>query len=340
VSAAPWMSAAAPLGAFFDANLVNRRDVWGAYIATDRREAGKQSTYTAPSLPRRGTDTLEAWRVARHFAGESTGHVIGLHSTSPSDTSRWGAFDFDVHEDQSPEFVDRLLSAALDIAAKIVNAGGAPILEDSNGKGGLHLWIRFDAPVPTADCFAWLRRFADDAAAEWQVPIETYPKQASARGAFGNWLRLPGRHHTREHWSRVSVPGAPWYAGADAVAVLLAWQGTPAAVVPPAPVVEIPEHPMAVSDRSTLSEVPAEIRLQRYLGKLPHGNAGSGRSNRLYSLGRFLRNTLRLSDFEALSVLLAWNAGNHPPLSDAKVLETWRNTEKYNSRPQSHRMAA
>lgn len=336
MSADSWASAATSLGEFFDTNLVNRRDVWGAYIATDRREAGKQSTYTAPSLTRRGTDTLDVWRVAHHFAGGSTGHVIGLHSTSPSDTSRWGAFDFDVHENQSPEFVDRLLSAALDIAARIVNAGGAPIFEDSNGAGGLHLWVRFDAPVPTADCFAWLDGLARSARQEWGVPIETYPKQASARGAFGNWLRLPGRHHTRDHWSRVAAPASPWLSGDDAIEALLAWPATPAAIVPEAAPIAAP----------LLAFRPVELPNRRapliraYVNKLPHGDAGSGRSDRLFMLARFLRHGVQCSDVEALAVLQAWNRGNLPPLPDVKVRETWENSARYNARHYTLREAA
>lgn len=54
---------------------------------------------------------------------------------------------------------------------------------------------------------------------------ETYPKQACVEeGHFGNCLRVPGRHHTREHYSRV-WSGEPeieeWLEGSSAVTRIL-----------------------------------------------------------------------------------------------------------------------
>lgn len=324
-----WAAAAKPLGLFVDRHLVNRRDVWGAYYALERRQKDKPSTYTAPRLSRRGADTLEAWRVSRHFAGASPGHVIGLHSTSDGDLSRWGAFDFDVHGPKPPEFVARLLSAALTIAERIVDVGGAPLLEDSNGAGGLHLWTRFDAPVPTADCFAWIDGLARTARSAFDVPVETYPKQASAVGQFGNWLRLPGRHHTRDHWSRIAMPGGPWLRGGAAVDAILAWPTTPAAVVP-----VVPKAPPMVRVARPPVQLPARRApsIAQFMSALPHGDEGSGRSDRLFKFARFLRNKMQCSDEEALALMEAWNDRNCPPLPDAKVRDTWENSGRYNSR--------
>lgn len=72
-----------------------------------------------------------------------------------------------------------------------------------------------------------------------------------------------------------------------------------------------------------------------YLRKLDHGHAGSGRSDRLFSLARFLRHGMQCTESEALGIMHAWNAGNVPPFDDAKVLTTWENADTYNARPRS-----
>ena len=222
------------LAACVDARMVNRRDVWGAYVAPARREPSKQYTFTAPGLQRRGSTSLDPWRIARHLRGTSHGDVLGLHSTSADDRSRWGAFDFDAHDAPAPEYREALADAAVAIVERLAEYGAAPLLEDSNGKGGWHVWVTFDAPVATADVFAWLDALAERARLDFGVSIETFPKQPSARGKFGNWLRVPGLHHTRAHWSRLARPGEPWRMGEDAARTLLSWPATPASVVPPA----------------------------------------------------------------------------------------------------------
>ena len=329
-----WRDAASDLASFLDTHLINRRDVWGAYIAPERREADKQHTYTAPGLKWRGVAVLERWRLDRHFRAESQGHVIGLHSTGPDDTSRWGGFDFDAHDNPPPDYLEALKDAAVAIVERLAEYGAAPLLEDSNGRGGFHVWVRLEEPAPTADVFQWLDHLADRARLDHGVAIETYPKQPSARGAFGNWLRLPGRHHTKPHWSRVARPGEGWRVGTDAARALLAWPATPASVVPPANAWPLRSAGVA-SDASTSTELPAERSpiISAYLEKLKHGNAGSGRSNRLFNLARFLRHGMQCTDAEALPILHAWNVGNSPPLAEAKVLETWSNAGTYASEP-------
>ncbi len=186
--------------------------------------------------------------------------------------------------------------------------------------------------MPTAQVFAWGDALAERARLDFGVSVETFPKQASARGAFGNWLRLFGRHHTRPHWSRVARLGEPWKSGADAVRTVLDWPATPAHVVPPLSV--WPLRCIGTPASTNLAGImPAERApiIRAYLRQLPHGNAGTERSNKLFSLARFLRHGMHCTDAEALPILRAWNAGNTPPLDDAKVTKTWENSAMYNA---------
>lgn len=73
-------------------------------------------------------------------------------------------------------------------------------------------------------------------------------------------------------------------------------------------------------------------RIARYVDKLPHGVAGTGRSNHLFRLAAFLRHDVLCSSAEALPILAAWNSGNAPPLPDWKVTQTWENAEQYGGR--------
>src|SRR6516225_3019209 len=98
-----WRSQASKLASWTFATLVNRVDVWGAYWTLRMREPGQSSSYTAPAVKDRGQRFLTEETIARHFRGHDQGHLIGLHSTSPDNSSRWGAADIDWHGDGSPD---------------------------------------------------------------------------------------------------------------------------------------------------------------------------------------------------------------------------------------------
>jgi hypothetical protein len=327
-----WRTHATKVATCYDTRLVNRRDVWGAYLPRAQRANG--STYTAPGKVRRGVWQLDAWRLQRHAQGKSEAHVIGVHSTSADDTSRWLAFDLDAHGQQERAYLNRLTRAAGWLAAQLDNAGAVPLVEDSNGAGGYHVWIYFPEPMPTAQGYAWADALAERARLDFGVSVETYPKQASARGAFGNWLRLPGRHHTRPHWSRVARIGGAWQSGADAVRTLVEWPATPVHVVPPLSVWPLRSTGITTSITTSITTMPSERApvIRAYLRKLPHGSAGTERSNKLFALARFLRQGMGCTDAEALPILRAWNQGNTPPLDDDKVQTTWANSATYNTR--------
>src|SRR5262249_19780594 len=84
--------------------------------------------------------------------------------------------------------------------------------------------------VAAGRLLAFLRALAADHAA-FGLPErpETFPKSASIRhttAKCGSWLRLPGKHHTRDEWSRV-WDGKRWLAGTAAIDFILARGGAP-----------------------------------------------------------------------------------------------------------------
>ena len=86
--------------------------------------------------------------------------------------------------------------------------------------------------------YHFLRRLtADHREVGLDKPPEHFPKQADVRmcvKGMGNWLRLPGRHHKREFYSRV-WDGSRWLAGGAAIDYMLALAGDDPALVPDAP---------------------------------------------------------------------------------------------------------
>lgn len=340
--AAGWRAHADALAAFAMATLPNRTDVWGVYVAPPHRATwGK--VLTAPRRARRGLDFLTASVLAQHFRADDLGHVIGLHTTSPDNTSRWGGLDFDVHEEGGIAVSierRRQIETAVAWCVDAMGERGAILMEDSDGDGGRHLWMRFDAPVCTAALFVWLVSIVSGCAEATGYRPETFPKQPRlSEGQVGNWLRLPGHHHTRTHWSRLCRPGEAWARGRDAAEVFLDWPATPVDAIPPISAYPQPDSPATpispprtrVSAPST--EPPDRSRaITRYIEKLPHGSAGSGRSDVLFRLAAFLRHDMQCTTTEALPILHAWNAGNMPPLSDAKILDTWENAGQYGGR--------
>src|SRR5262249_54890048 len=131
-------------------------------------------------------------------------HVVGLHTTSSANTSLWGAVELDAHGPGGTAPAVNL-AAALAWYAELAAGGVRPLLNESDEKGGYHLRFLLSAAAPTAQVFWFLRWLTRDYARRgFPKHPETFPKQSSVpAGKFGNWLRLPGRHHTRGHWARV-----------------------------------------------------------------------------------------------------------------------------------------
>jgi hypothetical protein len=108
---------------------------------------GPQTTQRLPS--RRGREFLTEAMLARHFAGSRRGDIVGLHTTSTDNKSRWGAFEVHWHGPTSPAPAVNL-AAALAWYGLLRQLGFLPLLTGSNGQGGYHLLVLFGEPVPPA----------------------------------------------------------------------------------------------------------------------------------------------------------------------------------------------
>src|SRR5262249_29640220 len=257
--AAPWSARAAELTRWVLEHLAVRRDVWGGYVpeaergreftradgSRDRLEA----TLTRPARSQRGVVLLTEEVVARHFRPRHAGDLIGLHTTSPANTCRWGGLDIDRHGEHADPAAN--WRAALHWHERLARRGFRPLLTDSNGAGGFHLRILFAQDVSSPRLYYFLRGLiADHARAGLPAPPEAVPKQSRIPlGRYGNWMRVFGRHHSRPHWSRVWGDGR-WLEGHQAIDSILSLNGDPADLLP--------------------EDAERDARVRAYLARLPN----------------------------------------------------------------------
>jgi hypothetical protein len=213
--------------------------VWGRLVVRGRRfgryrvKADSAVGFTLADGP------LTRDHLAAHFAGGHVEDTVAILVTSAEETCRTTCLDLDNHGGV-PEVARLNLAYALHLEARARDAGLDARLVDSDGRGGFHLVVVHDVPVPMADSHRlglWLAH--DHGRFGLPERPEVFPKGPRLTGkGVGNCFRLPGRHpRRRDHWDVVWDPhGAAWLAGAAAVESLLALQGRPLdldRVVPP-----------------------------------------------------------------------------------------------------------
>ena len=248
IVAEEWKERSRELAQWAMEKLVNRKDVWGQYGSLTPGEQKKLGrTYKAMTLPvasKRGPDMVTLDKLTRHFASahRQRPQIIGLHAKSKENTSRWLGIDIDMHDDDkadAEEHARRNLLGAINWWRKLQSMGYDPLLFDSNNNGGFHLWVLFDEPAPTEHVFA----FALSLVSTWQEnnlseEPETFPKKPK-KDKLGSWFRLPGLHHTRDHYARVWSGDEwlddPWLSGDAAINAMLQCVGGPPPPVSAAP---------------------------------------------------------------------------------------------------------
>jgi putative DNA primase/helicase len=310
-----WSDRAEELAEFTMLHLVNRRDVWGQYLPLSARrpleDGDTTKAITAPWKNRRGIESLQLETIGAHYRGNDVGHIVGLHTTSAENTSRFLVFDL---EDRAERGEANRTHVAL-LVETLRAFGLSPLVEVSCDRGGRHVWVIFHEPVPTPRVYA----FAAAVVAELALPhCETYPKQRES-GRFGNWLRLPGRHHTRAHWSAFEVDGQV-LEDEDAVEVWLsAWLSNGASLPVPRPVPKV--VPLPVKPREPVSAHDDGRRVRGYIDKVLRTGlgAGEGRNQDGYKLACFCVRDLQLSEKDAVAYLAEWNGTHRTPMSTSKL---------------------
>jgi hypothetical protein len=196
--AGAWADFAPDLAAWALENMVNRNDAWGQYLPLAAR------TITKKVITLTGELTKDI--LAKHFVGADVGDLIGLHTTSPDNMCRWIAVDIDHHGSDDLRKMAVNFQAAITLFRRAEALGFDPLLISSNGRGGFHVIVLFDDLVPSPEAFAFVRWLIRD----WpslglDSQPETFPKQPmlTSRVRYGNWLRMPGRHHTLPYYSGV-----------------------------------------------------------------------------------------------------------------------------------------
>jgi hypothetical protein len=184
-----------------------------------------------------GAEMVTMNKLRRHYSGRAISHLIGLHSISDHSSCKWFAIDIDLHDETvagADEVAANNFTAAMEWSAKLRELGMDPIVFDSNGVGGYHIWTLLDREYPLEDTY----NFADDLRSNWdelglpRKPEIFPPKPQVAKDDLPYGLRLPGRHHYRQYYSRVhnfdALEGEnELLEGGEAIEVMLATKTAP-----------------------------------------------------------------------------------------------------------------
>jgi hypothetical protein len=219
--AAAWIARADELTEWAKRTLCLRSDTYPTWTAA----GWVRATWTDDEGARSPVElTDEALR--QHFWGNA---VIGTYTLDRDNTCSHFGVDVDAHDGQEAD-PQANLAYVLTKYDGLRELDTHPLLVDSNGKGGYHLLVRFPEPVDggTAHSIShWLVRDAPTG-----MHVEAFPKKPRlATGGCGNQLRLPGKHHKRDHWTRI-WDGGQWLEGDEAIDAILRWEATDPAAFP------------------------------------------------------------------------------------------------------------
>ena len=222
-----WRDRSPELAQWTMERLVNRTDVWGRYLAKKYRDQSstgnpRNQAITAPFNRERGKIFLQVSSLEKHFKAKHGGGVLGVHSSSADGSSRWFAIDIDFHdEDDLSVTREGNFVAARFWYDQLMAMGFDPILMDSNGNGGFHVLVVFEKPMETRSVKQFCDRLVRDFARHGLDKAPDLFPSSLGPNRHGSWLRLPGRHHTRDHYTRVwndePYAESKWLEGHEAI---------------------------------------------------------------------------------------------------------------------------
>jgi len=246
-------------------------------------------------------EPITAEVIAAHENGTRT---IGIPCASAARGCTFAVLDYDNH-DGDPSRAQANHATALDAWNLLREMGAEPILEDSDGQGGFHVWVFFAEPAQLMRAHAFIAWAAGGKA-------EAFPKQAVLRdGDFGNWVRLPGKHPRRNHWSRV-WDGFRWLDPEDTWTFFAEHARCPLHVLDMAQVA----HPHNHAPKSSVADFADVLR-------------PGERNNRLFALACAMRG----QGFGEQAILAAMLEENRercePPLPEDEVRALARSATRY-----------
>lgn len=221
--------------------------------------------------------------LEEHYKGIQ---IKGIHTGEPINQKSFfcaGDFDFKPKEmeSMSPQEIQvkrqNILFDVLKISDRLDELHIHHLIEDSNGVGAIHLWIPFWEGIHLSDSYEFIK-YLIEYAGRPDYNYEAFPKQAeltlTGKGSCGNWIRLPSKHHSRNHWSRFYNKAAgAWLDSKTTVQWWLNILDNPAEVIEnfiatlPPPVPESPPLPINRSKEATYtkSNTKGTLNVGRYL---------------------------------------------------------------------------
>ncbi len=304
--------------------LVNRTDACGAYTPVDVRETpGNDGKPIPVSYTDKRELTLQ--RLQAHFSTWAKPEdVIGLHTISLDDDCKVVSIDVDAHasevSEETRERNRRYVNAKI---IQLDQIGLRPLVWETNGKGGYHIDVIFSEPIPAAIAYRlglWIVR-------DWQEygfvsQPESFPKQPSRNGKYGNWLRLIGRHHTRDFWATVyDHDSGEFLSGEAAAMAVLSHPPVSPSAIPAEATVETKEEERRRTRPQreyTASTGDLMKRAAAYLKQIPPAiSKQSGHDQTFKAAIAMARFGLPKQD--AFDLMSDWNLDCDPPWSDADL---------------------
>ena len=223
----PWYDTAPRLAQWTFDRLVNRDDVYRAYKTIDHRFPDRLLTYTAPWFEEaREFGSLRHAMVIEHYRGDQE-KLVELHAISIDNESRWFVINMDQHDEAN-------LKAALGWYEDLQLLGFRPLLLDADGAGSYQLLVCLSEEVPSKTVHEFVTDFVQNFAeyglrqAPRVIPAEP---EVNPHCPYGSAWRLPGRHHTNDHWTKV-WDGSRWLEDEEAIEAILSIEGDSPDLIP------------------------------------------------------------------------------------------------------------
>ena len=230
-----WRNAAELLTQWTDDRLVNRSDVYRGYKLPNNRFLGELITYTKPYLEEaREYGSLTRGIAEVHYRGDDPGGLIGLHAISIDNTSRWFVINVDQQDANGAILGEANANAAFDWYEDLQLLGFKPLLLDANGAGGYHVLVCLSEEVSSQVVHEFVSEVVNNFAEYGlETAPEVYPSEpdVNPHRPYGSWWKLPGKHHTREFWTRV-WDGSQWVENQEAIEVILSITGDSPTLIP------------------------------------------------------------------------------------------------------------